>query len=224
VTRGRAVRGRIVRLSAFGTAAAATVALTQVPVSGAFSAVSGNAANSVSSAASFCTATSTTLYSTGDTWTDAADPADNNQNDPELTVRASTSGDRYVWTAFALPAVPARCELSQARLRYYNKDPDSGTNVDVYRGDPTVLPLWTAATLTWSNQPAYLGPAATNAATTSTAGWQEWVVTDHVVAQYRDGNNGFVLRDRKATSTYYQQIYYDRQHTTFTPTLVLTWG
>ncbi len=100
--------------------------------------------------------------------------------------------------------------------------PGAGRNIDVYRGDQAA-PLWSAATLNWSNQPPWLGRAATNAATTRTAGWQDWVVTGHVLAQYTNGNNGFVLRDRAVNSaTFQQQHYYDRQHTTYTPTLVLT--
>ena len=224
MTRAGGGRGGIVRLAAFGVGAAATVALTQVPVSGAFSAVNGNAGNSVSSAANFCTATTTMLYSSGDTYTEEGAAGANHQNDTEIRVRSSNSGDRHVWTGFTLPAVPTGCQLTQAKLRYWNNDPDPGRNIDVYRGDPA-SPLWTAATITWSNEPAYLGPAATNAATTSTLGWQEWVVTDHVVAQYGGGNNGFLLRDRtENSSTPYEQVYYDRQHTTYTPTLVLAWG
>ena len=224
MTPRRRMHGRIVRLGAFGAAAAATVALTQVPVSGAFSGLSGNAANSVSSAASFCTAPPTTLYSSGDTWTDEAAPAANHQNDLELRVRSSSAGDRRIWTGFTLPTVPTRCDLTQAKLSFYNKIPTSGRNIDVYRGDPTD-PLWTAATINWSNQPDHIGTAATNAATTTVAGWQEWVVTGHVLAQYANGNNGFALRDRTENSASPQeQVYYDRQDTTYRPTLVLTWG
>ena len=137
MTPRRVVRGGVLRLCAFGTAAAATVALTQAPASGAFSAVSGNAANSVSSAASFCTAGPTTLYSAGDTWTDESSTSTNHQNNLELRVRSLSGGDRRIWTRFALPTVPARSELVQAKLRLYNKTPNSGRNNDAYRGDPT---------------------------------------------------------------------------------------
>ena len=52
-----------------------------------------------------------------------------------------------------------------------------------------------------------------------------WSVTDLVRAQYSGGNNGFVLRDREAfASPGVEQVYYDRQDPTYTPTLVLTWG
>ena len=220
----RQVRGRLLCGGTFGAAAAATLALTQVTAAGAFAGVNGNAANSVSSAASFCTAAPTTLYSSGDAWTDEAAQGDNHQTDVELRVRSSSAGDRHIWTGFALPTVPARCELTQAKLRYYNKAPVTGRNIDVYRGNPA-SPLWTAASITWSNEPAVLGPAATNAATTSVPGWQEWVVTDHVLAQYTAGNNGFLLRDRTENSaTAREQVYYDRQDATYTPSLVLTWG
>jgi hypothetical protein len=221
--RGRG-RGRLLRLGAFGAAAAATVGLTQVPVSGAFNGITGNAANTASSAANFCTATSTTLVSTGDSWTDEAAANYIGQNDTEIRVRSSTSGRRYVWTGFALPTVPAHCDLVGAQLSYYNKAPSSGRNIDVYRGVTGGTP-WTAATLTWANQPGHTGTAATNAATTSTPGWQRWDVTAHVRAQYSGGNNGLVLLDRVVNaSPGAEQVYYDRQHTTYTPTLVLTWG
>ena len=222
----RRTRGRLVRLGAFGAAAAVTVALTQVTASGAFSGVQGNAANTVSSAPSFCTATPSTLYSSGDSWTDESSPSKNNQNDLELRVRSSSAGDRHVWIGFELPTAPAspHCQLVQAKLSFYNKLPASGRSIDVYRGNPG-SPPWTAATILWSNEPGYLGPAVTNAATTAVPGWQEWVVTAHVLAQYAGGNNGFLLRDSSENSgTPREQVYYDRQDPTYRPTLVLTWG
>ena len=226
MTARRPAPRRWLRIAAFGAAVAATVGITQVPVAGAFSGVTGNVSNSASSAASFCTATSTTLLSSGDTWTDEAAANYIGQNDLEINVRSSTTGERYVWTGFALPAVPAHCVLVRAELSYYNKTPSPGRYIDVYRGNPASTPFWTAATLTWANQPPTpLGPAAVTAATTSTPGWQRWDVTGHVTSQYSGGNNGFVLKDREAyASPGVQQVYWDRQNTTYTPTLVLTWG
>jgi hypothetical protein len=219
-------RARAVRLGALGVTAAATVALTQVTASGAFSGVAGNANDSVSSAASFCTASPDTLYSTGDSWTDESATSANNQNDVELRVRSSSAGDRRVWIGFALPTPPAspHCQLVQATLSFYNKIPTSGRTIEVWRGNPG-SPLWTAATITWSNQPGSLGPAVTNDPTPTVPGFQEWVVTDHVRAQYSGGNNGFLLKDSAENSgTAREQVYYDRQDPTYRPTLVLTWG
>jgi hypothetical protein len=227
VTQRRRRSGRLLRLGAFGAAAAATVALTQVPASGAFSGVDGNAANRVASAASFCTAPPSTLSSTGDSWTDESNDDDNHQNDLELRVRSSAGGDRHVWIGFALPAAPTNCGLTQAKLALYNKTPATGRFIDVYRGNPGP-PLWTVAGITWSNEPGYTGTAATTAATTNVPGWQEWNVTAHVVAQYAGGvnaQNGFLLRDRAENSgTPREQVYHDRQDTTYRPTLALTWG
>ena len=215
---------RAVRAIALGAAVTATVALTNSTASGAFSASTGSASNSVGAAASFCTASPTTLYSAGDAWTDEAAPADNHQYDLDLHVRSSSAGDRRTWVRFTLPSVPAHCGVAQARLYLYNRAPTGSRFIDVYRGDPAGF-QWTAANITWSNQPTGLGPAATNAATTATAGWQQWVVTGHVDEQYTDGNNGFVLRDRtEGSATDRQQLYYDRQNVTYYPYLVLTWG
>jgi hypothetical protein len=222
----RRLCGRVLRFGAFGVAAAATVALTQVTASGAFSGISGNAANSVASSASFCTAAPSTLYSSGDSWTDESANATNHQNDLELRVRSSSAGDRRVWIGFDLPTPPVspHCQLVQAKLSFYNKIPTSGRTLEVWRGNPG-SPLWTAATITWSNEPGYLGPAVTNGLTPAVPGVQEWVVTDHVRAQYTGGNNGFLLKDSAENSgTAREQVFYDRQDTTYRPTLVLTWG
>lgn len=218
-------RTGFLRLAVLGAVVVGTVGLTQVPVSGAFSAVTGTAASTASSAADFCTATTSTLYSSGDSWTDESNPAYIGQNDLEIRVRSSTNR-AYVWTGFVLPGVPAHCDLVGAQLSYYNKTPAPGRNIDVYRGNPAYTPFWTAATITWGNQPPNpLGPAATTSLTTSTPGWQRWDVTAHVLSQYAAGNNGFVLMDREAyASPGVEQIYYDRQNATYTPRLVLTWG
>jgi hypothetical protein len=225
-------RGRALRLVAVGTAAAATVALSQATASGTFVGLTGNAADRASSAATFCTSAPSTLFSNGDSWTDETSGATdtNHQTDLDLRVRSSSAGDRHIWVQFVLPAIPdpSHCQLVDATLSLYNKAPVSGRNIDVYRGNPTSR-TWTAADITWNNEPINpLGPQATNAQTTSTAGWQAWTVTDHVLAQYAggvNGNNGFLLRDRtEAAATAREQVYFDRQDAIYSPRLVLTWG
>jgi large repetitive protein len=230
VNQRRKLRSTALTAAALGAVATVTVTLAQQPAAGAFTATTGVNGGTVSSASSFCTATPTTLYSTGDSWVDEAAPAANHLSDLDLRVRSSSAGDRRVWIGFALPGLPApstHCQLERATLSFSNNIPVAGRNIDVYRGDPTGPP-WTAATVTWDNDPDFVGSPATNAATTSTPGRQEWDVTAHVVAQYADGNNGFLLKDRvenSATTTpAREQVYYDRQDTTYHPTLVLTWG
>src|SRR3712207_3451179 len=114
---------RAVRGAALGAAVTATVALTHSTASGALTANTGDSGNSVAAAASFCTASPTTLYSAGDAWTDEAAPANNYQSDLNLRVQSSSAGDRRTWIRFTLPSVPARCDLVQAQLRLYNWTP-----------------------------------------------------------------------------------------------------
>jgi hypothetical protein len=225
-------RGRVLRLGAVATAVTATVALSQATASGSFVGLTGNASDKASSAATFCTSAPSTLFSVGDSWTDETSGATdtNHQTDLDLRVRSSSAGDRHIWVQFVLPAIPdpSHCQLVDATLSLYNKAPVSGRNIDVYRGNPTSR-TWTAADITWNNEPINpLGPQATNAQTTSTAGWQAWTVTDHVLAQYAggvNGNNGFLLRDRtEAAATAREQVYFDRQDAIYSPRLVLTWG
>ncbi len=230
MNRRRRLRSTTRTVAAFGVVATVTAALAHQPAAGAFSGTTSVNGGTVSSASSFCTASPTTLYSTGDSWVDEAATSANHLADLELRVRSSSAGDRRIWVGFALPGLPApstHCQLDRATLSLSNKIPFAGRNIDVYRGDPTDPP-WTAATVTWDNDPDFVGSPSTNAATTSTPGRQEWDVTAHVVAQYADGNNGFLLKDRvensATTSPPREQVYYDRQDTTHRPTLVLTWG
>ena len=46
--------------------------------------------------------------------------------------------------------------------------------------------------MTWSNQPATTGTAATTASGT---GWRQWTVTAQVKAMYTGANHGFLIRD-----------------------------
>lgn len=225
----RRVRAAMLRLGVLCIAAVATVALAQVTAAGAFSGATANGANGVSSATSFCTATATTLYSAGDAWVDQVAPTNNHQNDLELRVRASPTQARRTWIRFDLPTIPRHCTVTQARLRFYNKVPTSGRSIVVYRGTPSATP-WTAGGINWGNQPTFTGTAVTSTITTTstTAGWQYWHVTDHVLTQYAGGatgNNGLVLVDSgESTGSGQEQVYYDRQDGTYNPTLVLTWG
>jgi hypothetical protein len=215
-----------VRLVAVCAAVTATVALTHSTASGAFSGSAVTSSNSVGTASSFCTATPTTLYPVGDSWTEESNTALNNVNDTGLRLRSSSAGDRRVWIRFTLPAIPARCDLTQAVLSVYNNLPVASRTVDVYRGDPAAA-QWTSAGITWGNQPAGIGTGV-GSATPGSAAWQTWTVTAHVAAQYAggaNGNNGFVLRDRTENSaTAREQVYSDLQTGATAPNLVLTWG
>jgi len=209
-------------LAALGCAAVMTVALAQVPVQASFTAVSGAAGNSVSTAMDFCTAPgSTTLYSAGDSWTDSGAPGVTHGSDTYLKVSPSASATARVWIRFSW-ARPAGCFLTSAQLRVRVRTPASGRTIDVYRGDPQA-PQWTSGAITWGNQPSGIGTRV-GAASLGAAGWQTWTVTDHVREQVAAGNNGFVLQDRNEGFGTAEQIYEDLQNVTYKPELVLVWG
>lgn len=220
----RLVARTLLRLVAVGLAVALTVALAREPSSGAFAAQTGSSANSVSSAADFCTSPGTvTVGAAGDAWIDSSNPTVNRGSDTSLYVLSGPAATLRTVVRFSLPARPAGCFLSDASLRLYNRSPVSGRTIDVYRGDPA-SPQWTAATVTWANQPAAAGTAVA-AVTGSSAGYQAWTVTAHVQAQYTSGNNGFVLRDRaEGAASDHEQVYNDLQHSTSPPQLALTWA
>jgi hypothetical protein len=94
---------------------------------------------------------------------------------------------------FELPAVPARCTLKTAQLRLYAAKPGSGRTIEALR----LSGAWTETGVTWSNQPATIGSAATSASL-STAGWQQWNVLSQVEGMYSGANNGFLVKDSVA--------------------------
>ena len=219
-------RAPVLRLAAVALAAVATAALTQSTAGASFAGTTGNAGDKVSSAATFCSTAPTTVLSAGDSWTDEANTSANHYDDLNLYVRSSSAGDRrHTWIRFDLPAVPARCDLVQAKLSFYATASAAGRNIDVYRANPAATP-WASTTIWWGDEPTVATPPATNAVTTGAPGWQQWTVTALVQAQYPAGaNNGFLLRDRvENAGTAQQQVYYDRQNATYYPRLVLTWG
>lgn len=212
----------VLRLAAVALAVTLTVALSRSPASGAFSAVTGTS-GSVGTAADFCTAPGpVTLTAAGDSWINQQAPGNNYGVDTALNVRSAPSNNQRILVRFALPVQPAGCSLASATLRLYNRTPTTGRVIDAYRGDPASA-QWTAAGVTWTNQPAVAGTAV-GSTTVATAGWQTWTVTAHVQAQYAGTNNGFLLRDRtEGTASPAGQVYDDLQHATNGPRLVLTW-
>ncbi|KGH47972.1 hypothetical protein IN07_05000 [Modestobacter caceresii] len=205
-------------------AAGLTVLLAQNPVAGAFTATTDDSGNSISAAASFCTTPgSTTRIAVGDSYTDQNSPTSNYDSDSLLRVRSVLSRNVRTWIRFDLPAVPAGCELTAATLRVYNRQPNVERVIDVLRGDP-VAATWSETTINWANQPAGVG-FPIGGSILSGAGWQVWGVFDHVSAQYAQGNNGFMLKDRNEdSSTQYEQTYDARQNTGTAAELVLDWG
>jgi len=95
---------------------------------------------------------------------------------------------------FELPARPERCTLVGATLRLYATSPGAGRTIEALRAAAP----WSEVAVTWSNQPATAGVAATSASLGS-SGWQEWGVLDQAEAMYTGANHGFLVKDSAAS-------------------------
>jgi hypothetical protein len=124
--------------------------------------------------------------------------------------------------SFDLPAIPARCTVTNATLRLFATAPAAGRTMQVLR----VNGAWTETGVTWNNQPATTGTAVTSPSL-SVAGWQPWNVLGMVQAMYAGTNHGFLVRDGVDGGVLPpHQAYQSREGTTNTqdPQLVLTFG
>ena len=103
-------------------------------------------------------------------------------------MRSKASANQRALVHFALPAVPAGCTVTEANLRL---NATSATNGRTLQAVALAAP-WTEGAVSWSNQPATTGTAATTASGT---GWREWTVTAQVNGMYTGANHGFLIRD-----------------------------
>jgi hypothetical protein len=223
----RARRRRVPRLgwqaAALGAGLAVALVLAQNTAGAAFTATTGNAADQVSSAASFCPGPgSTTLNPSEDTSGYQAQATTNyGASSPIGTVSANGANAR-AFLRFPLPNL-GYCTVTGATLRLYANSVASGRTINVYTADQAA-PVWTELGLTWTNQPASTGTPV-GVASLSAVGWQQWTVTNLVKALYTGTNNGLVVQDsaeNKSPGSATQQ--YDSREGTNVPQLLLTWG
>jgi large repetitive protein len=138
---------------------------------------------------STCTASTVTVNPVADSWVLQSDAAKNNGGDSVLKVDSKSGGNARALLRFNFPAIPAGCDVISAKLRLYASSYKDGRTLQAYRLGAT----WTEGGITWGNQPAVTGAAAT---TTSGFGYREWTVTSHVQAMYAPNvNYGFLIRD-----------------------------
>ena len=182
----------------------------------AFSSSTSNAANIFEAASSFCG--SQTLTATRDAWIVTNPGNGNNGTDTSLYV-VSRAQDRRTFVGFDLPAIPAGCALTDARLRLHATSAEGTRTILAYR----VGGGWTETGVTWNNQP---GTSGSPASSPSGTGWREWAVLQQVLDMYASGNHGFVLRDQTegTNGQGFTQIYDSREGGADAPTLVLTFG
>lgn len=121
---------------------------------------------------------------------------------------------------FPLPNLPNGCSVTSATLRVYNKGPVGGRTIQALQ----LTANWTETGVTWNNQPATTGAAATSNSPSS-ASWQTWTVTGQVQSMYSTANHGLLLRDATEGSTASpQQNYTSREDSPNDPELVVNWG
>jgi hypothetical protein len=166
-----------------------------------------------------CSVPESIATAAGDSWVEQAVPTANFGNDSVLKViTKSVNANTRALLQFTLPSLPSGCSLTGATLRVYNKSPVSGRTLGAYRNDAA----WTESGVTWSNQPATTGPAAT-AATPSSAGWMQWDVTSQVEAMYSGSDYGFSVRDESENGPGIEQQFESSEGTNH-PQLVLEFG
>jgi hypothetical protein len=127
----------------------------------------------------------------------------------------SKSGDAFrAVVGFTLPTPPAGCVVQSATLRIYADSARSGRTLQALR----LGGAWTEGGVTWANQPATAGSAAT---TSSGSGWRQWTVTGQVTAMYGPGaNHGFLVRDANEGNDH-EQSFFSREKGQNAPQLVV---
>ena len=132
-----------------------------------------------------------TLSASADSWINQAAPTATAGTDSVLKVTSkSGSQNTRALVQFPMPSQPAGCTVTSAKLRLNNKSPVAGRTLEALQNSAS----WTEGGVTWTNQPATTGTAAT-AVTPSGAGYMEWTVTTQVQGIYGGTNYGFKIKD-----------------------------
>lgn len=144
-------------------------------------------------------------------------PGQNYGKDSVLKVDTKTATNARALVRFNLPAIPAGCTVTSARLRLHAASYKSGRTLKAFR----LASSWTEGEVRWRNQPATSGAAAT---ATSGSGYREWLVTSQVQSMYVEGSFGFVVRDGTEDATGFEQGFHSREKKESPPRLVITFG
>ena len=105
-----------------------------------------------------------------------------------LMVRSQkTNKDQRTLIRFPLPTTPSLCLVTAASLALRPLTADTGRTLQAYQA----ATAWTEGAVTWNNQPATTGTAATVASGSAPV----FDVLTQVTAMYSGTNTGFVIRD-----------------------------
>jgi CSLREA domain-containing protein len=164
-----------------------------------------------------CTATTMTFNANADAWIDQSSPTSNKGDDSSLKVMSKSGANLRALVRFNQPAeIPEGCVVDSATLRLYAGSFRAGRTLQALR----VNSAWTENAVTWSNQPATAGAAATTA---SGSGYRQWNVTTQVQAMFDAGaNQGFLIRDATEGQDHEQQFHSREKAPDNPPQLVVT--
>jgi hypothetical protein len=159
-----------------------------------------------------------TYSAVADAWVDQGSAGSNKGSDSILKVMSKSGGNLRGLVQFGLPAsLPEGCVVQSATLRLYAASPAAGRTMQAAR----VTGAWAEGSVTWNNQPASAGPAAS---TSSGSGYRQWDVTSHVQVMFASGvNNGFLIRDAVEGQDAEQQ-FHSREKGQNVPQLVVTFA
>jgi hypothetical protein len=211
-------------LAALCLAAASIVGLAQHSSTAAFSGLTANTGDTVTSAASFCAAPGgTTMSVTNDTYVDEADPGTVRGSSTTLRVAAGTGARAHAYLRFTpLPTMQPHCTLTSATLRLHATSSQGPGTILAHRASTT----WASGSTTWSTVPRP-APAGTGVgAAAGAAGWHQWNVTTLTNELYAGAGDGFLVKDAVETNPARATIYesFDSSTVANRPQLVLTWG
>jgi hypothetical protein len=166
-----------------------------------------------------CNSSTFTYNANADAWIDQSSPSTNKGDDSSLKVMSKSGANLRSLVRFSLPAdVPEGCVVESATLRLYAGSFRNGRTLQALQ----VNSAWTETAVTWSNQPATTGTAAT---TTSGSGYRQWNVTTQVQAMFDAGaNHGFLIRDAVEGQDHEQQFHSREKAPDNPPQLVVTFG
>jgi hypothetical protein len=161
-----------------------------------------------------------TVFAEADSWIDENSASNNFGTDAILKVRSQASSDDFrALVRFALPSnLPAGCVVESATLRLYAAAWADSRSLEVLR----LADSWSEGTVTWNNQPATIGAAATTA---SGLGYREWDVASQVQTMYDiDANHGFLIRDASEGGSGSEQQFHSREKGENPPMLVISFA
>lgn len=159
-----------------------------------------------------------TLFATADSYVQQGSPTTNSGTATTMLVQPNTGAVRRALVDFALPLTPDGCSITAASLKLWTSATGGTRTLNVFQSGGS----WTETGVTWNNQPATTGSAA-SASTTAASSWTSVTVTSILQAIYAATDYGFIVKDSNEGSGTAAQTYHTRENTN-DPQLVVSFG